>query len=111
MFSNNSSKCCRPGHQKAHGALKLTRFQINTKSIKAYMMNISVESLSLIEDMVSEVIILRNSFYFPWQSVKNKDKALLLMKDYSRNITINVLSKSTQLLGSKNFPIISICKL
>ena len=42
----------------------------NTKSVNANMMNISTESLSLIEDMVSEVIILRNSFYFPWQSVK-----------------------------------------
>ena len=61
-----------PGHQKDKGALKLTRFQINTKSVKANMMNISIESHSLIEDMVSEVIILRNSFYFPWQSVKIK---------------------------------------
>ena len=54
------------------GASKLTRFQINTKSVKADMMTISVESLSLIEDMVFEVIILRNSFYFPWQSLKLK---------------------------------------
>ena len=53
-------------------ALKLTRFQINKQSIKASMMNISVESLSLIEDIVSEVIILRNYFYFLWQSVKIK---------------------------------------
>ena len=43
------------------GASKLTRFQVNTKSVKA---NISTESLSPVEDMVSEVIILRNSFYF-----------------------------------------------
>ena len=48
------------------GASKLTRFQINTKSVKAYMMNISRESLSLKEGIVSEVIILRNSFYFRW---------------------------------------------
>ena len=54
------------------GASKLTRFQINTKSVKANRMNISIESLSLIEDMVSEVIILRNYFYFPWQLVKIK---------------------------------------
>ena len=52
------------------GASKLTRFQINTKSVKVNLINISIESLSLIEDMVSEVKILRNSFYFPWQSVK-----------------------------------------
>ena len=39
------------------GASKLTRFQINIKSVKANMMNISIESLSLIDDMVSEVII------------------------------------------------------
>ena len=53
------------------GASELTRLQINTKSVKTNM-NISIESLSLVEDMVSEVIILRNSFYFPWQSVKIK---------------------------------------
>ena len=54
------------------GGSKLTRFQINTKSVKANMMNISIESLSLIEDMVSEMIVLRNSFYFLWLSVKIK---------------------------------------
>ena len=48
------------------GASKLTRFQINTKSVKANKMNISIESLSLIEDMDSEEIILRNSCYFTW---------------------------------------------
>ena len=42
------------------GASKLTRFQINTKSVKVNMMNISTESLSLKEDMVSEVIILKH---------------------------------------------------
>ena len=40
------------------------------------MMNISIENLSLTEDMVSEVIILRIFFYFPWQS-KIADKRLL----------------------------------
>ena len=51
---------------------KVHHFQINTKSVKANMMNISIESLSLIEDMVSEVISLGNPFYFPLQSVKMK---------------------------------------
>ena len=90
------------------GASKLTRFQINTKSVKANMMNIS-ESLSFTEDIVSEVIILRNSFYFPRQSVKIKP--YLLIKDYSMNIAIYILSKYLQLLGSKYFPIVSIWKL
>ena len=54
------------------GASKLTSFQMNTKSVKANVMNISIESLSLIEDMVSEVIIFRNTFYFPWQSIEIK---------------------------------------
>ena len=36
------------------GASKLTRFQINKKSVKADMMNILTESLSLIVDMVCE---------------------------------------------------------
>ena len=87
------------------GVSKLTRFQINTK---ANTINISIESLSLIEDMVSEVIILRNSSYFAWQSVKIKPYCI---KDYSRNSTIYVLSHYMQLLGSKYFPIISIWKL
>ena len=38
-------------------ASKLTRFQTNTKSVEANMMNISIESVSRIEDMVFEVII------------------------------------------------------
>ena len=76
------------------GASKLTRFQINTKSVKANMMNISIESLSLIEDMVSEVF--KELFLFPMAICKNK--ALLLIKDFSRNITIYVLSKYLQLL-------------
>ena len=44
------------------------------------MINISIESLSLIEDMLSQVIILSNYFCFPWQSVKKNpiaDKRLL----------------------------------
>ena len=46
------------------GASKLIRFQITTKHVKANMMNISIESLSLIVDMVSVVKILRNSSFF-----------------------------------------------
>ena len=68
------------------GASKLNRFQIITKSVKVNMMNISIESLSLIEDKVSKVIILRNYVYFPMAISKNK--ALLLIKDYSRNVRI-----------------------
>ena len=37
------------------GASKLTRLQINTKSVRANMMNISTESLSLIEDLSSYI--------------------------------------------------------
>ena len=66
-----SKRCIRwwPGHQKAQGLQSSPDSKINTKSVKVNMMNISIESLSRIEDMVSEVIILRNSLYFPWQSV------------------------------------------
>ena len=54
-------------------ASKLTRFHINTKSVKAKMLNNSIGSLSLIEDMVSEGIFLGIFvFYFPWQSIKIK---------------------------------------
>ena len=72
------------------------------------MMNISLESLSLIEDMVSGELILRKFFLFSMAISKNK--TLLLIKDYSRNITIYmyVLSKYPQLLASKYFLIISI---
>ena len=49
------------------GPSKLTRFKKTktTKPVKDGMMSISIESLSLKKDMVSEVRILRNSFYFP----------------------------------------------
>ena len=46
--------------------------------------------------------------FFLFSMAISKNKALLLIKDYSRNITIYVLSKYLQLLGSKYFPIISI---
>ena len=71
------------------------------------MMNISIDGLSLTEDMVSEVIIKK---FFLFSMTISKNKALLLKKDYSRNITIYVLSKYLQLLESKNFPIIRIWK-
>ena len=58
------ANCAIVEHDR-YGGGKLTRFQINTKSVKVNMINI-------LEDMVSEVIILRNSFFFPWQSVKIK---------------------------------------
>ena len=84
------------------GASKVTRFQINTKSVKTSMMNISIESLSLTEDTVSDVTILR-IFFFLFSIAVRKNKALLLIKDYSRNITIYVLSKYLQLLGSNYY--------
>ena len=68
------------------GASKHTRFQIYIKSEKANMMSILIESLSLIEDMVYEVIILRIFFLFFMAIGKNK--ALLLIKDHTRNIRI-----------------------
>ena len=71
------------------------------------MMNISIDGLSLTEDMVSEVIIKK---FFLFSMTISKNKTLLLKKDYSRNITIYVLSKYLQLLESKNFPIIRIWK-
>ena len=61
------------------------------------MINTLIESLSLIEDMVSEVIILRNSFYLRSMTI-SKNIALLLIQYYSRNITIYVLSKYLRLL-------------
>ena len=69
------------------------------------MMNISIESLRLIEDMV-----WGDNFkeFFPFSMAISKDKALLLINNYSRNITIYVFSKYLQLLGSKYFPILSI---
>ena len=57
--SNKNGMKCKP---EAITYLQLTRFQINTKSVKANMMNISTESLSLKEAMASEVIIIRIFF-------------------------------------------------
>ena len=66
------------------------------------MINISIESHRHLEYMVSHVIILRNYFCFPWQSVKIKALLLLkrLLKEHYTIRFVKVSGISGQKIGS-----------